>query len=285
MMSIAKTILTGGKLWGKLFTKQYPVLYVTPENSDAGIIHRIKKLRIPSTERFLWRTMSSGKTLSLSSDIMLTAVKGRVVFLDTLVRFTEGRDEQNAKDMAELGELMLALLRSGAVAVVFVHHSPKSSGNEGNEMTLENVFRGSGDIGSILSAAHGVRKLDESKALIHIECVKPRDFEPLKPFQLEGKPWIDDEGDFRRVKEQVGTVVQEKRKIVTDSLTSEILAVIKKTPGLSGNQIAATVGGRRETVLLALRAGKGKSWKERSHKGTYKNGKGKVISDGYFEID
>jgi len=93
------------------------------------------------------------------------------------------------------GELLFGLLKAGAVAVNFAHHSTKNSRNE-LTMDLENVFRGSGDIGAILSAGHGIRMLDASKTLIQVECVKARDFEPSKPFQLEGRPWIDREGDF-----------------------------------------------------------------------------------------
>ncbi|HET9284272.1 MAG TPA: AAA family ATPase [Candidatus Angelobacter sp.] len=272
MMSMAKTILTGGLLWGRFRTDQYPVLYLVPESGDSSFHHRMKLLGIPDTPNFLVRTMSQGATLSLASDVMLEAAKGRVIFLDTLPRFTEGRDEQQARDMAALGELLFGLLQAGAVAVNFAHHSPKSSRNE-LTMDLENVFRGSGDIGAILSAGHGVRMLDVSKTLIQVENVKARDFEPLKPFQLEGRPWIDREGTFHMVKTPgtCSTLAVAKEEKAIDDLTGKILAVIKKRPGLSGNQICKTLKANRNRVYAALRQGEGKHWKEETN--------------GYYDID
>jgi hypothetical protein len=55
-------------------------------------------------------------------------------------------------------------------------------------MSLESVLRGSGDIGAMLSNAYGVRKLDEDRNLVHVECHNARDLdEQVKPFQIEGR--------------------------------------------------------------------------------------------------
>jgi hypothetical protein len=104
--------------------------------------------------------------------------------------------------MAELFQLGLAMLTAGAVAIVLAQHSVKGTQKNPWTMTPECVFRGSGDILANLAAAHGIYQLDsrdKDRTLIHVECVKPRDFEPWGPFQLEGKPWINKEGDFRCV--------------------------------------------------------------------------------------
>jgi hypothetical protein len=58
-------------------------------------------------------------------------------------------------------------------------------------MSLENVLRGTGDIGAMAATAWGVRMLDATRSRIQVECVKARDFEPPLPFQLDGKPHID----------------------------------------------------------------------------------------------
>jgi hypothetical protein len=260
-MSMAKQICTGGYLWGKFKTDQYPVLYVIPEAGDRSFHQRMRLLRLPDSEHFLVRTMSQGKTLPISSTVMQEAARGRVIFLDTLPRFTEGRDEQQARDMAALGETLLGLLQAGAVAVVFAHHSPKSSRKE-DEMDLENAFRGSGDIGAIISAGHGVRMLDASKTLVQVECVKARDFEPIKPFQLEGRPWIDKQGDFHMAKApgQCGSLAGERRKKADIELAAKILKVTQKMPGLSGNKIYERVGGHRSTVYGILTSSVGKKW-------------------------
>ena len=64
-------------------------------------------------------------------------------------------------------------------------------------MCLENVMRGSGDLGAMLGACYGVKMLDRKECRIQIECVKDRDFEATEPFQLTGRPHIDETGDFK----------------------------------------------------------------------------------------
>jgi hypothetical protein len=133
--------------------------------------------------------------------------------------------------MAMLGELLLGLIRAGAVAVVVAHHAVKS---QGQELTLENCFRGSGDIGAILSAGHGVAQLDfdKSKTLIQVQCVKARDFDSLLPFQLQGKPHIDRTADFVMVKAPgaCGDIQGEKQGVRLQKKQDEI----RRIEGLLG---------------------------------------------------
>ena len=63
-------------------------------------------------------------------------------------------------------------------------------------MRLENVLRGSGDIGAMLATAWGIKQLDQERNIIHVENVKSRDFQPCGPFQISGRPSIDERGDF-----------------------------------------------------------------------------------------
>jgi len=229
MMSIAKRILTGGFLWDRFKTNQYKVLYLIPESASGPFYERMVRLRIPTNkESFLVRTLSHGPTLPLSSEVMKGAVKGRVVFLDTLIRFMDGKVEQAATDMAMLGDSLLSLLRCGAVGVVFAHHAIKS---QDNELTLENAFRGSGDIGAILSAAHAVAQLDpdKSKTLIQVQCVKARDFDARLPFQLQGKPYINRSGDFKLVKlpGECHSIQGEKRVVRNETAEAEITKIMR----------------------------------------------------------
>ena len=120
-------------------------------------------------------------------------------------------------------------------------------------MTADCVFRGSGDILANMSAAHGIYQLDnqaKDKTLIHIECVKARDFEPLQPFQLQGKPYIGSEGGFRCVKEpgQCGWFQQEKKNFLTadndsDPRLAQVQALTEagKTQKEIGDELGCTV--------------------------------------------
>lgn len=219
LLSIVKALLggSGARLW-KLFDVEETaerVIYLIPECSIEPFKHRLKMFGIypyaaPDNERLLVRTLSKGATPRLSDSRILHAAKGAHVFLDTAVRFGTG-DENDADDNRALANDIFALLAAGARSVVAAHHSPKPFAKE-NVMRLENVLRGSGDIGAMLGTAWGVKQLDAEQNIIHIENIKPRDFQPCGPFQIIGRPHIDEEGDFRLYKRpgQCGSLQDEQ---------------------------------------------------------------------------
>jgi hypothetical protein len=63
-------------------------------------------------------------------------------------------------------------------------------------MTLENVLRGSSDIGAMLSTCWGLSQIDATTNSIFVQNVKPRDFSPCEPFIIQGRPTISDTGYF-----------------------------------------------------------------------------------------
>jgi DnaB-like helicase N terminal domain/AAA domain len=205
LCSIVRALLAGkgARLWDLFPVKENTVriVYLIPECALAPFKHRLKLFGIydalgPNDGRLLVRTLSKGATPSLSDPRILFAVKGAHVFLDTASRFGEG-EENSANDNSKgLANDIFSLLNSGARSVVAAHHSPKAFSRE-NTMRLENCLRGSGDVGAMLSTAWGVKRIDEASTILHLENLKPRDFQPCGPFQIIGKPYIDDEGDFR----------------------------------------------------------------------------------------
>lgn len=205
LCSIVKALLAGpgAKLWDMFEVKQSAVrvVYLIPECSLAPFKHRLKLFRVydclaPQDDRFLVRTLSKGPTPRLTDPRILYAAKGAHVVLDTAARFGEG-DENAADDNTRgLANDIFALLAAGARTVIAAHHSPKAFSKE-NVMRLENVLRGSGDIGAMLTTAWGVKQIDAATNTIHVENIKPRDFQPCGPFQIIGRPFIDEEGDFR----------------------------------------------------------------------------------------
>jgi hypothetical protein len=48
----------------------------------------------------------------------------------------------------------------------------------------------------MLAACWAVKQLDAEQNIVHIENVKARDFQACQPFQLAGRPSIDQLGDF-----------------------------------------------------------------------------------------
>ncbi len=220
LCSIAKALLSGkgAKLWDLFPVEENAVrvVYLIPECSIAPFKHRLQIFGIysalaPNDERLLVRTLSKGPTPCLSDPRILFAVKGAHVILDTAARFGEGDENSAGDNMRGLATDIFALLGSGAKSVIAAHHSPKPFARE-NTMRLETVLRGSSDIGAMLTTAWGVKQLDAAANIIHIENIKPRDFQPCGPFQIIGRPFIDETGDFRILKRpgECGSLMDEQ---------------------------------------------------------------------------
>jgi hypothetical protein len=265
MLDAAKHISQGKMLWGFLACKKFPVLYYLAEGGDRALLKRLDELHIPDSEDFLVRTMSQGPTLKLNNSGLIELAKGRVVFLDTFPRWLQGREENSSTQMAELFQLGMEMLTSGAVAIVLAQHSIKGTQKNPWMMTPECVFRGSGDILANMAAAHGIYQLDNQardRTLIHVECVKPRDFEPWQPFQLEGKPWINEEGEFHCVKKPGECKwFQTEKKAFNDGLKgrdesedSRLAAILEKQAAKKTlDEIADEIGVSRRTICNILK--------------------------------
>jgi hypothetical protein len=199
-MATAKALLTGEPLFGYEPFKVTPakrVLYLCPEVGLGPLTYRLKKFRLDpfvKSGQLLYRSLSKDPVPIIDPRI-LRAAEGADVFLDTATRFMEG-EENSATDQKIFASNLFLLLKAGARSVVGLHHSAKSSARD-SYLSLENALRGSGDIGAMLSTAWGFRQTDAATNTIHVANIKPRDFEPCAPFTLQGRPWIDDTGNFK----------------------------------------------------------------------------------------
>jgi hypothetical protein len=173
------------------------VIYLIPEVGLSPFATRIKTFHLEQyvqDERFFFRTLSAQGQLLLSDSPLLEAVKGADVFLDTAIRFMVG-DENSAAEQKQFADTLFALQRAGAHTITGAHHSPKSFGKD-TFMTLENVLRGSGDIGAMLATCWGLSQIDANTNRIFVQNVKARDFAPSDPFIIQGRPSIDQVGYF-----------------------------------------------------------------------------------------
>lgn len=253
-MSLAKALVLGTPFLNHFeVPKAYPVLYLIPESGSRSFRKRLRSFRLMlGDDRFLYRTLSHGPTVPLCDPRMLVAAKGRVVFLDTAIRFMSGDENSSSENQKYLAQDVFNLQAAGAAALILIHHSPKAA-VEKDVMTLENVLRGSGDIGAMLNNVYGVRRMDERTSLIHIERVKGRDMdEYLPPFQVEGRPWIDDEGDFRLTKKpgECGSLKQEKlNKSGDDDLRERAWRLKQEVKDISAREAAKRLGvGSHNTI-------------------------------------
>jgi len=207
MLSTAKKLLEGPgeKLWGifDVVERFEHVVYLIPEATIEVLKHRLLLLGLYDyalAGRLLVRTLSKGPMVKLEDPRMLESCKNCPVFLDTAIRFLEG-DENSAADVQKgLATDIFNLLGAGAKLVVFAHHSPKNL-RGAQEMTLENMMRGSADLGALVGTAHGVFQMEQHENILHVQNLKPANFEPVGPFQLRGRPAIDEQHDFALHKE------------------------------------------------------------------------------------
>ena len=163
-LAFAKAISTGTPLFGLL---EYPVkeartvIYLIPESRDRAFRKRCEAFGMPTDKmKFMARTISAGVSLELGDPCLLEAVRQTkaVVFLDTASRFMKGNDENAAAQNRQLVNDVISLLAAGAVSVVLIHHATKAAKQKQEAMTLENMLRGSSDLGAMCDQAYGIRK-------------------------------------------------------------------------------------------------------------------------------
>ena len=197
MLSMVRALLEQGKLFTKFQATRAAnrVLYLIPEAGIGPFSARLRTFRLMDYvgERLFVRTLSAKTPLTLA-DPRLEAAEGADVFLDTAIRFMSG-DENNAAEQKIFADSLFALQQAGARTITGAHHSPKNFSKE-TVMTLENVLRGSGDIGAMLVTAWGLKQVDAASNSIYIANVKPRDFQPCEPFIIQGRPSLDQTGYF-----------------------------------------------------------------------------------------
>lgn len=274
-LSMARALSTGTKFLGVFDVPEaVPVLYLVPEMGDRALRMRMEKLNLPMNDGFYCQTIRDGICKLNDSRLqdMISELKP-IVFLDTIVRFNPSEDENSSRQNASLlANSLFLLIKWGARAVVFLHHSPKYSADT-EFMTLENVLRGTGDLGAMCDAVWGIQHdkqksngkdwdfeyLEESQNLtrLSLRCVKPRDFEPSPPFRIQGRPYIDEKSDFV-------VIVEYDEK----SLEEKIVNKIKANPKISGLSIRNEfrIGLKRVNDITSSRGWRqnGKIWTHES---------------------
>jgi hypothetical protein len=201
-LNMAKSMLEGTPLFGHFHVgnRSKRVVYLVPESGLAPFAHRLRlcKLTQHVGDKFFFHTMTSQIDLALNDPRLMKAAEGADIFLDTAVRFMEGDDENSAAEARVFAKTLFALLKAGARTVTGLHHAPKGLDRQ-HVLTLENVLRGSGDLGAALATCWGVYQVDKSNNTVFVDNVKARDFEGCGAFLLQGRPYIDETGEFKMV--------------------------------------------------------------------------------------
>lgn len=201
-LNIANALLFGpGLLWDlfQVVERATKVIYLIPEASRATFKKRLQLMRLYDEidKRLFVRTLTKGPAVELTDRELLHAAKGAHIVCDTAIRFMKAVDENSASEASQgLSEDFFALQRAEAKSIIALFHSPKNVGDK-KVMTLENMIRGTTEFGAVLASAWGIRQVDRDTNTIHVENLKDRDFQSCGPFQLIGRPFIDQEGKFQ----------------------------------------------------------------------------------------
>jgi hypothetical protein len=211
MLCILLALLTGLPLFGderlKVASRATRCIYLCPEAGRGSIKKRLKMLGLvkhlydpitnPDGGLYL-QTLSKGKKIALTDPVLLELAKGADIFIDTAVRYLEG-DENAVKDVRVLTENILNLLAVGARSVWVAHHAPKGFENA-STMSLQNMFRGSGEFGAALTNAYGVCTEDEATTKVRFHTITGRDLDEFVPDMiLQGRPYLFETGNFKVV--------------------------------------------------------------------------------------
>lgn len=203
-----------------------------------------------------------GASLALSDPKLLEGVRQTkpVVFIDTASRFITAQDENSAAQNRQLVNDILTLRAAGAIGVIVLHHSRKDSGEKKEAMTLENMLRGTSDIGAMCDTAYGIRRDDSlynnGAGVLEIDVanIKPRDLvSPPAPFRLAATykkggstfpaSWIDETGNFQIV----GYAETAKRN------AEKLVHLIKNSPEMTVADLVEETGIKKHTVQQTLK--------------------------------
>ena len=241
-LSAAKALVSGNNFL-QVFSvpDRVPVIYLIPEAGERTFRSRLDAMRLNASALFLCRTNSSGPMLALDSPELIAAVHAvkPVVILDTAIRFSNAENENDAAQNRKLANQMFGLLGAGARGILAIHHSTKGSGKDG-EVTLENSLRGTGDFGAMADAVYSLRGEDPQKLLVAVQCVKARDFEQRPPFHIQGRPFINDTGDFAILQEFSD---EEKLTRALAQNPHRSLRELQEATGIGKNRVAAMAEG------------------------------------------
>jgi hypothetical protein len=234
-LNIAHSLCSGESLFGKYKVTRKParVLYLGPENGLISFSDRVNRigLRDYLGETFFYATMSMPEQTPLSA-LMPEEIADATIIIDTAIRFTDG-NENDATHMKVFAEQAFSLIRNKAASVIMLHHSPKGM-TKAAELTLENSFRGTGELSAFLSVALAMRTQDmdneyESASLLRF--VKQRDFEP-KPSSFEVKT-SRETCRMTFVDGSHGATVDKKSTADLDGKDDAAVAMMKANPRLS----------------------------------------------------
>ncbi len=248
-LSLAKALFYGTKFLSHYeVTERVPIVYLTPESGESAFGGRLKTMRLDKIrDGFFVRTLNQ-VPITLSNPSLLNCVDQLrpAIFLDTAIRFSTAKDENDARQNAQgLAQDAFVLRSHGARAVIGLHHSPKIAAKKNRngsykEPTLETALRGSGDFGGMADNVICLQCVEPKTLEIVVYYPKARDFAAPSPFVIQGRPYLTETGDFR--------LVEEPEPTLGSTEAERLLNYLKLCPEASYRQIEEATGINKNRV-------------------------------------
>lgn len=259
-LSLVKSMLSGEPLFGyeafNVNRISKKVIYLIPEVALTPFAHRLRLfglLKYVANGTLLTQTLSHRDPIrDLSDKRLIESIEGADLFLDTAIRFSKG-DNNSASDQREFSELVFNLLGAGCKSSVVLLHSTKSvKGIE--DVKADKMINGTVEFHAMLSTAWGLYQEEMHENVVYVENIKPRDFEPCLPFRIQGRPYIDVEGNFRMASNPgAPSPVPDKKRQEQSDLYVRANDMLSK--GKSVQEVALTLGVSDATVYRWIKQG------------------------------
>jgi hypothetical protein len=262
-LNLAASCVTGEPFMGhfKVANRPKRVLYLCPEMGLREVAERAHGLgMMPLVGKdIFFRTLDKAGKMRLP-ELTPEELDGALVVLDTAIRFLEG-SENDPQDMARFADELFRLRSDGATVWVLFHSSKASVGQD---LTLQNAVRGSGELAAMLSACWATRLTDPADRF-----GSPSRMYPMKVREFEALPFEFGVDRATAACSIIGAPATEAmlRSRKDDAARDALARILAAEPDLGINKI-------RER-LKAAGYGKGQQWVTRTK--TQINGSGVTV--------
>jgi RecA-family ATPase len=233
-----------GSLWmGCLPVTQCNVLYINEEMGIGRFFQRFFKLCPGACENvhIMQKQMVKLDNPEHMADIVAYVKEHQIsiVILDTFVR-VHGYDENSNTDMAKLYDRMKGINESGA-AIIALHHHKK--GIHAGPVAHE-AMRGAGEIAA---QADLVATVENKDGIYTLKTTKQRHIGEEDFVELSYQIVTDEVGNMK-LEHCVGGAEATKEQ----QLTERVMNALDQNEKMSGNSLAAIIGGNKQVAFAFL---------------------------------
>ena len=229
--------VAAGRRFLDMATERGRVLHVALQDKPGALQRWFRALDLPADDSALvvWRWKAAGKPVDTLREA-IQAQEASLVVVDTLARFTAGKDVLRYSEIEPALHAFHELAHDMGVAILMIHHTRKP-GRDGPEDAVESVL-GSQAIAGVADSLLTLRRLDDSQRVLE---ARHRDAPDLEPTVLH----MDAAGRFT-----LGGSVEDAAQ---DAACEAVLAALATHGELSASELREAAKGLRHAAVTAAR--------------------------------